>query len=143
MTSKAFFDTDVLLYALVLQVGASRDLRADKAEEILCQGGVVSVQVLNEFADVLSRKFKLSWEKIGNLLETVGAICGPALPLTAEAQRAAVDISSRYGYRIYDSFILATAMDSGCTIVYSEDMQHGQIIEGLRIVNPFLTPQTL
>jgi len=52
----------------------------------------------------------------------------------------AVDISARFGYRIYDSLILAAAQQAGCTTVYSEDMQHGQAIGSLTIVNPFLTP---
>lgn len=138
MTTKAFFDTNVLLYALDIQRGAALDLRADKAEEILGHGGVVSVQVLNEFVDVASRKSKLNWEKIADLLQVIDALCGRAVPLTAETHTAAMDISRRYGYRIFDSLILAAAMQAGCTTVYTEDMQHGQSIGNLKIVNPFL-----
>ena len=137
MTIRPFLDTNVLLYALDIQTGTSRDLRADKAEQILSGGGVVSVQVLTEFCDVASRKFKLSWEKIADFLHVLDALCGRAVPLTTEIHTAAVEISKRYGYRIYDSLILAAAIQAGCATVYTEDMQHGQVIDGVRIENPF------
>ena len=70
-------------------------------------------------------------------------LCGRAVPLTAETHTTAVDISKRHGFRIYDSLILAAAMQAGCTTVYSEDMQHGQTVGKLTIVNPFLTPSKL
>jgi predicted nucleic acid-binding protein len=140
MTTKAFFDTNVLLYAFDIQRGTALDLRADKAEEIVSHGGVVSVQVLNEFVDVASRKSKLSWEKISDLLQVIETLCGRAIPLTAETHTVAVDISKRYGFRIYDSLILAAALQAGCTTIFTEDMQHGQLIDGVQIVNPFLAP---
>lgn len=95
------------------------------------------MQVLTEFSDVASRKSKLSWEKIADLLQLIDALCGHAIPLTAETYEAAADISRRYQYRIYDSLILAAAMQAGCTTVYTEDLQHGQKIGSLTIQNPF------
>ena len=138
MIASAFFDTNVLLYALARQTGTTLDLRADRAEEIMSRGGVVSVQVLNEFVDVASRKMKRSWETIAEYLQVIEALCGQALPLTAETHATAVELSSRYGYRIYDSLILAAAMQAGCTTLYTEDMQHGQTFGKLTIMNPFL-----
>jgi predicted nucleic acid-binding protein len=138
MTASAFFDTNVLLYALARQTGTTLDLRTDRAEEIMSRGGMVSVQVLNEFVDVASRKMKRNWETIAEYLQLIEALCGQALPLTAETHATAVELSSRYGYRIYDSLILAAAMQAGCTTLYTEDMQHGQTIGKLTIVNPFL-----
>jgi predicted nucleic acid-binding protein len=138
MIASAFFDTNVLLYALARQTGTTLDLRTDRAEEIMSRGGMVSVQVLNEFVDVASRKMKRSWETIAEYLQLIEALCGQALPLTAETHATAVELSSRYGYRIYDSLILAAAMQAGCTTLYTEDMQHGQTFGKLTIVNPFL-----
>jgi predicted nucleic acid-binding protein len=138
MTTKVFFDTNVLLYAFDIQRGTASDLRTEKAEDILNHGGVVSVQVVNEFVDVVSRKSKLSWEKIADLLQVIEVLCGCAIPLTVETHKAAIELSRRYSYRIYDSLILASAAQAGCTTVYSEDMQHGQTIGKLTIVNPFL-----
>jgi predicted nucleic acid-binding protein len=137
MTTKPFLDTNVLLYSLVVAGDGSSDLRADKAEAILSRGGVVNVQILNEFSDVASRKFKRSWVQIAGYLEAFEVLCGQALPLTAETNRLAVSISGRYAYRIYDSLIVAAAIEAGCTTLYTEDLQHGQVIEGLRIENPF------
>jgi predicted nucleic acid-binding protein len=137
MIAKAFFDTNILIYALAVRASALRDPRTETAEEILSLGGVVSVQVLSEFADVASRKFKLDWERVGQCLEVIDALCGRTISLTSETHAAAIDISRRYGFRIYDSLILAAARQAECTTVYTEDLQHGQILEGLRIKNPF------
>ena len=138
MTAKAFFDTNVLVYAFVVRASSKSDPRTELAEKTLSLGGVVGVQVLNEFADVATRKFKMGWDLVEQYLAVIDALCGRAVPLTVEAHEAAIEISKQYGYRIYDSLILAAAAQAGCTTVYSEDMQHGQTIGKLTIVNPFL-----
>ena len=140
MIGSAFFDTNVLIYALTVRAGTKRDPRSEIAEKTLGSGGVVSVQVLNEFADVASCKFKKSWDAIEQYLEVINALCGRAVPLTTETQVAAIEISRKHGYRIYDSLVLAAAQQAGCTTVFTEDMQHGQEIGSLTIVNPFLQP---
>lgn len=138
MTGKAFFDTNVLVYVFVVRASSKSDPRTEMAEKALSLGGVVGVQVLNEFADVATRKFKMGWDLVEQYLSVIDALCGRAVPLTVETHEAAIEISKQYGYRIYDSLILAAAAQAGCTTVYSEDMQHGQIIGKLTIVNPFL-----
>jgi len=138
MTAKAFFDTNVLVYALAVRSGAGVDPRTEMAESKLSLGGVVGVQVLNEFADVAIRRFKLGWDLVEQYLFIIDALCGRPVPLTAETHAAAIELSKQYGYRIYDSLILAAAAQAGCTTIYSEDMQHGQTIGKLTIVNPFL-----
>jgi predicted nucleic acid-binding protein len=140
MTTEAFLDTNILVYALVSRQGSSIDRRAEVAEQKLCEGGAVSVQVLSEFCDVLSRKFGLSWPAIEERLDAIATICGPAIPLTAKTHKAAVAISLRHKFRIYDSLILAAAVEGGCATICTEDLQHGQVIEGIRIENPFLLP---
>lgn len=138
MITSAFFDTNVLIYAMGFRAERLLDSRSETAEELISRGGLVSVQVLNEFVDVASRKMKRNWEMIAEYLEVIESLCGKALPLTAEIHGMAVELSRRYGYRIYDSLIVAAAMQAGCTILYSEDMQHGFTIGKLTIVNPFL-----
>lgn len=140
MTGEAFLDTNVVIYALVRRVSSIPDRRTEIAEEILSAGGVVSVQVLAEFTDAVLRKHGKSLQIVREMLEAVEAICGPAVPLTAEIHKAALGISERFAFRIYDSLVLAAAANKGCTTLYTEDMQHGQIIDGVRIVNPFLNP---
>lgn len=138
MTGKAFFDTNVLVYAFVARASSKSDPRTELAEKTLSLGGVVGVQVLNEFADVATRKFKMGWDLVEQYLSVIDALCGRAVPMTVETHEEAIEISKQYGYRIYDSLILAAAAQAGCTTVYSEDMQHGQTIGKLTIVNPFL-----
>ena len=138
MTARSFFDTNILIYALTARAGSKQDRRSEIAENTLSRGGVVSVQVLNEFADVASGKFRKGWDAVEQYLEVVNALCGRAVPLTVETHTAAIEISRLHGYRIYDSLILAAAQQAGCKTVFTEDMQHGQKIGGLTIVNPFL-----
>jgi len=132
-SDKPFFDTNVLLYLL------SEDSRkADRAEAIMLKGGMINVQVLNEFSSVASRKLKMTYAEIRDALQIVRAVC-QAQVVTIDIHELGLDIAERYGYALYDSMIVSAALQSGCTILYSEDMQHGQIIEGqLRITNPFL-----
>lgn len=127
-----FFDTNVVLYLL------SKDAaKADRAEELLAAGGRISVQVLNEFASVATRKLRMPWPEIHDVLTQVRAIC-VVEPLTVNTHDRALQIAERYGVSFYDSLIVAAALIGGCSTLYSEDMQHGQIIEGkLTIRNPF------
>ena len=135
MTPRVFFDTNVLLYFF-----SEEGYRTEVAERLLVQGGVVSVQVLNELVSAARKKLKMNWDEVRVARDKTLFFCPNPLPLTEETHRSAVDISIRFGYRIYDSLILAAAQQAGCTNVYSEDMQHCQAIGSLTIVNPFLTP---
>ncbi len=138
MTGEVFLDTNVVLYALIATPLEPLDRRTRIAEEKLRDGGTISVQVLSEFVDVVSRKRGRDWHIIGEMLEIIESLCGPPIALTADTQKKSVDIAKRYGFRIYDSLILAAAELSGCTTLYTEDMQHGQKIGKVNIVNPFL-----
>jgi len=130
---KPFFDTNVLLYLL------SADTKAEKAETLLAAGGVVSVQVLNEFASVASRKSKMTWPAIRETLATIRAGC-EVIPLTAEIHEGGLAIAEKYGFSFYDCLILAAAVEAKCRTVYSEDMQNGQVVQGVTIRNPFALP---
>ena len=128
-----FFDTNVLLYLLSADAA-----KADRAEEVLAGGGMVSVQVLNEFIAVGLRKLRLSWAEIHEVLTQVRLVCSVE-PLTLATHDQAVQLAQRYGLSIYDALIVASALLANCKTLYSEDMQHGQVIEKkLRICNPFV-----
>jgi predicted nucleic acid-binding protein len=127
----SFFDTNVLLYLL------SKDMaKADRAEVLLASGGVVSVQVLNEFASVASRKLAMTIPEIREILSTIRAMC-MVKPLDIETHELGLDMAERYGFSIYDALIVAAAMRGGCSILYTEYLQQGQIIDQLAIQNPF------
>ena len=128
----SFFDTSVLLYLL-----SSDSEKADRVEALLAESGTISVQVLNEFTALASRKLKMPLVEIREVLETIRDICRTE-PLTIEDHDRACEIMERYKFSFYDSVIVASALHAGCKILYSEDLQHGQVIdEQLRITNPF------
>jgi predicted nucleic acid-binding protein len=133
--SARFIDTNVLLYLL-----SADQARADRAEATLAGGGIVSVQVLNEFASVASRKLGMSIGEIRETLTTVREVCS-VVPLNEETHDLGLQIVERYGMSIYDAMVVASALIVGCDELLSEDLQDGQIIEDrLRIRNPFSGP---
>ena len=129
---EAFFDTNILLYLLSGDTG-----KADRAEKLLSEGGVVSVQVLNEFASVVLRKLRLALPEIRELLGTVRAVCA-VKPVDVETHDLGLDLAERHKLPLYDAMIISAALRSDCAVVYSEDMQHGQLFGQLTIRNPFL-----
>lgn len=127
-----FFDTNVLLYLLSADAA-----KADRAEELLALGGTISVQVLNEFVAVASRKLRMSWIEIREVLAQIRAVC-PVVPMGVETHERALQIAERYGLSIYDALIVSAALLAGCKTLHSQDMQHGQVIaRRLTIRNPF------
>ncbi len=134
MNGKAFFDTKVLVYAIV-----ENDPRKTRARELLAVGGTISVQVLNEFVSVVRRKVKMPWDDVRATLQWILLLCPEAVTVTIKTHEKAVGLAERHGYRIYDSLIVASALEAKCTILYSEDMQDGQVIEKqLTVRNPFM-----
>ena len=132
-TTKPFFDTNVLLYLL-----SADYTKANRAEAIIATGGIISVQGLNEFASVASRKLKMPYTEIRETLQIVRAFCSIEA-ITIETHELGLDISEQFRFSLYDSMIVSAALHAGCVILYSEDMQHGQKINNqLLINNPFL-----
>jgi predicted nucleic acid-binding protein len=129
-----FFDSNVLLYLL-----SGDAAMADRAEDLLAGGGTISTQVLNEFASVARRKLHMSWEEIREILSQVRTVCAVE-PLSVETHDQAVQLAHKHGFSFYDALIVAAALLAGCRTLHSEDMQHGQVVDGrLTIRNPFLT----
>jgi predicted nucleic acid-binding protein len=128
----SFFDTSVLLYLL-----SEDTVRADRIESLLAAGGIISVQVLNEFAVVALRKLKMPLNEVREILDTIRAVCAVE-PITVETHDRGLAVFERYRFSLYDSILVAAALISGAKILYSEDPQHGQIIDNqLRVTNPF------
>jgi len=130
--AESFFDTSVLLYLL-----STDGAKADRVEELLDESGAISVQVLNEFTVVALRKLGLSFAELREVLGIIRAVC-VTHPLTVEHHDKAVEIAERYRFSFYDSVIVASALLSDCKTLYSEDLQHRQVIEKqLTVINPF------
>lgn len=128
----AFLDSNVLVYAF------TTDPRAVRAQGLLQQRPVISVQGLNEFANVARRKLGMDWQELREAIEALRALCPTVLALDINTHVEALVLAARYGHSIYDSLVLASALQAGCETLWSEDMQHGMWIDGrLRIANPF------
>ncbi len=128
----AFFDTNILVYAQ--QVGT----KAAIAQGLVDQGGTISAQVLNELANVLHNKLGRSWLEIEALFDDIESVLTPPMPLTSKTSHAALELARDHNFAFYDALIIAAAIEAGCDTLYSEDLQHGRSIDGLKIVNPFL-----
>jgi predicted nucleic acid-binding protein len=112
--------------------------KADRAEATVAAGGVISVQVLNEFVAVAIRKLKMAWPEITAVVEAVQAYC-VVEPLTVAAHQRGCWLAERYGFSVYDAMIVASALLAGCATLYTEDMQEGMLVDGqLTIRNPFV-----
>lgn len=133
MNDKSFVDSNVWIYLF------DKDQSKKKVSlQLLCEETIISTQVIAENINVCFRKFNLPFDVVENHAMNLIQNCQVALISPATIQ-SALQISKRYQYRFYDSLILATALENDCPIVYSEDMQHEQVIEGnMTILNPFL-----
>ncbi|PTW37215.1 PIN domain-containing protein [Rhodovulum kholense] len=126
-----FFDTNVILYLL------DDGLKADRAEALLAQGGTISVQVLNEALVNCLRKARMSHDEAGEFLFGIRDFC-ETVELTVGTHDVGRALAARYKLSVCDSMIVAAALLSGCTRLWSEDMQDRLTVEGrLKIVNPF------
>jgi predicted nucleic acid-binding protein len=133
VAERPFLDTNVLLYLL-----SGDPPKADRAEALLARRGIVSVQVLNELANVAIRKLGLTWRELGDLIAAVRASC-EVQPLTEEVHDQARELAERYRLSFYDASIVSSALDAGCKVLYSEDLQHGfKVDRTLTIRNPFV-----
>jgi predicted nucleic acid-binding protein len=131
MSAADFFDTNVLFYLLSADAA-----KAERAEQLVAAGGVISVQVLNEFAATAARKLAMRVADIRVILSTLRALCA-VKPLDVMTHELGLDLAQRYRYSIYDAMIVAAALRASCSTLYSEDLRHGQKIERLTILNPF------
>ena len=127
----SFLDTNILVYLASADTG-----KAERAEQLIAAGGVISVQVLNELTNVGRRKMRLSWREMHDFLMLVRAFLSIE-PITVETHETGLALAERYGLSVYDAMIVASAVLSGCTRLWSQDMQHGAVIDGVRIMNPF------
>jgi predicted nucleic acid-binding protein len=131
-SAKPFLDTNVLIYAF-----AEADPRSATAEALVAAGGMISVQVLNEFANVSRRKLGWDWAAIERALDALTALLDPPIPVTVELHHAAIRLARDGGFGLYDALIVAAAISARCDVLFSEDMADGRSVGGVTIRNPF------
>jgi predicted nucleic acid-binding protein len=132
-------DTNIAFYAL-----AREGEKALKAKEVLATVSFLSVQVLNEYANAARRKLRRDWNDIAYDLDLLRTTIPDIHSIDGNANSEAVRLAARYQLSFYDSLLLAVAVANGASIFYSEDMQHGLVIdEKMTIINPFLEPEPI
>ncbi len=126
-----FVDTNIAVYAILPGPKGERALQC-------LNGAVISVQVLNEFANVAMRKFNLSKSVLALKVSEIRFQVDSIVSVTEENHDLARAIAFRYKLSFYDSALIAAALLADCNTFYSEDMQQGLLIEDqLTIINPF------
>jgi len=128
----AFVDSNIILYLL----DADQQKRTI-AENLLLESPLISAQVLTEVANVCKRRFQYSKDQVLNLWTDLLSDC-TLVQTDVSTFTVAIALSKKYDFQVYDSLIVSAALNSGCGILYSEDMQHKMVVENsLTIVNPF------
>lgn len=132
MSKRIFLDSNILVYAV------TDHPRAALAQAAVQDGHVISVQVLNEFANVARRKLGRSPAEIRQASTRFRAVL-EVLPVTLELHDAALSLCERYAFSFFDALIVATALEAGCTTLHTEDLQHQLLVnKQLRVLNPFV-----
>ncbi|CAN7186688.1 PIN domain-containing protein [Pararhizobium sp. LjRoot238] len=127
-------DTNILIYAF------TGDPRAARAQQLLSEPFILSVQALNEFANVARRKLGMNWAEIQSAIGDISTLATEIVPLDRECNLLALDLAARFNFSIFDALMIAAALQAGSTQCFSEDMQHGLLIDRrLTVLNPFLT----
>jgi predicted nucleic acid-binding protein len=128
----SFLDSNVILY-----LASGQPAKADRAEELVASGGTISVQVLNEIANVARRKMGISCAETRDFLSMVRGLL-KVEPVTIEMHHAGIHLAERYRLSVYDAMIASAALLAECDTLFSEDLQDGLLVNGrLRVVNPF------
>ncbi len=129
-----FLDSNVLIYAF------TTDERSEVAQALLQRRPVIGVQGLNEFANVARRKLGMDWNELREALAALRTLCPTVLALDVDVHDEGLRVAERYGYSMFDALVVASALHADSDTLWSEDMQHGMMIDGrLRIANPFRT----
>ncbi len=133
--AKCFIDTNILIYAY-----SSTELDKKKTalslleREYLC----LSTQVINEFLWVMNKKFQIDWNLLRMIMHNLFAIYQVGL-ISEMTIGKALDLTSRLHFSYWDSLMLSSALEASCSVLFTEDLKHGQIIENqITVLNPFL-----
>jgi predicted nucleic acid-binding protein len=128
----SFFDTNVLVY-----VASGDPDKAARAEAVISDGGVISVQVLNELTTIARRKMRMTWAETEGFLSVFRGLL-TVEAITVETYETGLAFAERYNLSICDAMIAASAFHAECDVLWSEDMQDGMTLgDRVRIVNPF------
>mgnify|MGYP001580971307 CR=1 FL=1 len=136
MQDKIFLDTNIVIYAFSEDEAQKQSIAFGLLDGEY-NNALISKQVINELANILLKKFKLSSNQVENAILELDTIVN-IVDFDLSTQIKALHVKDKYNLQFYDSLIIATALENRCTILYSEDMHNGMLIENrLKIINPF------
>jgi predicted nucleic acid-binding protein len=130
---RQFVDTNVIIYAFV-----DSEPRYHQAQSFLTAGSFISVQMLNEFANVMNRKNQKSWDWVNEARKQLLFLCAPVIDLTVHIHEEAMYLAERYQLPFSDALILAAALEAKCDHLISKGFKHGQRFGKLTVINPFI-----
>ena len=136
MRDKFFYDTNILVYGYINQDIRKQNICKQLLEQSIGKEVYISIQVLNEFYSAL-KKNRIEFNQIKQNIKEIEAIFNIS-DLTVIEVNHCLELIEKYNFSYWDSLIIASALQNNCSILYSEDMQHNQLIENkLTIINPF------
>jgi predicted nucleic acid-binding protein len=136
VADRAFVDTNVWIYAHDERAGLKRDRARALLQELVSGGlAVVSTQILQEFFDAATRKLRISAEGARRRVETMAR--NEVVLIRPELVLGAIDLHRLHKISLWDALVLRSAAAAGCARILSEDLNHGQVIDGVPIENPF------
>jgi len=133
MNDKAFIDSNIFIYGYSNNDEVKKSITVDCLEKYDC---ISSTQAMNEISNVFIKRYKYDIDKIKNIIFEIQSFCDVKL-INIDVIEKALDIHKEYSYSYYDCLMLAAAFLNGCKFIFSEDMQDGQKIGDLEIVNIF------
>ena len=137
MTERSFIDTNLLVYAQDRSAGAKQQTAANLLDQGMLSGrAVFSTQVFQEYFVSAVRKLGIDPASARRTIEIYSTL--QVVLIEVQDILAAVDLHRLYGFSLWDSLIIRAAQASKCKVLLTEDLQDGQVIDGLRVVNPFL-----
>ena len=135
MSDRAFLDTNIIIYMYSEDEVEKRDVVYKLVNNTNC---VTSIQVMNEASNIWLKKYTLDRSTIAKFIDEIESISDEVLSVQRKTINRALDIKEQYGYSYYDCLMLASAIEASCSIILTEDMNDGQVIDGeLQIINPF------
>ncbi len=139
MNGRFFLDTNILVYTFDTTAPAKQQIARELVATALnLRKGIISYQVVQEFLNVATRKFSPPLTQVDASLyldKVLTPLCElfPCMNYYSKA----LEIAERWGFSLYDSLIITASLETGCETLYTEDLQHGQMVQSLTIINPF------
>ena len=136
MPTRSFIDTNILVYAEASDESAKQRMALDLLKQLFeTTSGVLSTQVLQEYCNVAIKKLKLSPAHIRAQLDLYEQF--EVVQVTPAIIRAGLDLHQTRSVSFYDAIVLASAQTAGCSVLLSDDLNAGELVDGVRVVNPF------